>query len=163
MVVATDYKELWATSPWMCLNWTQRWYKAQWPKNRCRNTPTDSGCQLSTQIIVHSRWIWRWAWQRWKSCLLSFLTIYRTLQSESGCSLGGQIIMGRSWTPRWTPTWVSLVLHLGDSNWINLGPPSLLGHPCWTPCPLHEPILVVCIRAMSSSGGIGCVAKEGIV
>jgi hypothetical protein len=57
-----------------------------------------------------------------------------------------------SWNLRWARTWIALGVHLGDLNWIRLEPPSLLGHPCWTPlCPLHKPILIVCMCVISSS------------
>jgi len=38
-----------------------------------------------------------------------------------------------------------LGLHLGDSNWMSIGPHSWLRHPCWTHFPSHAPIVVICM------------------
>ena len=56
---------------------------------------------------------------------------------------------------RQTQTWVALGLHLGDSNWISLRPPSWLGHPCWPPTPLyHVPNMVICMGVMCNTSGV---------
>ena len=83
----------------------------------------------------------------------NYLSIHiKSIQIDSVCGLGVDFGAGCSWTPRWTRTWVSLGLHLGDSNRINLGAPSWFGHPRW-PCrtPCHSPTMIVSMDVMSSS------------
>jgi hypothetical protein len=124
----------------------------QQPKRYWRSALADSVRQLVSQIPVDSGRIWAWDQCHWKLYEILLPTIYRTSKTDSVCDLGVRFIAHCSWTSNWTRTWIAFGLHLGDSNWINLGPPSWLGKFCWTSStPLHAPIMVVCMGVMSSS------------